>query len=132
MAAVLYLTSVYKGHENIRINRAISHAMTISLKSASKRTEEMLFVHASDSPHPGGANRYLQLLIHKETRHSLTRPDAHTRQQDLLLLSPTFAKPGADLSGAGSSERVSQRDGSTSDVHFRGIDAQDVCAVDGH
>ena len=92
----------------------------------------MLFVHVSDSPYPRGASRYLQLLIHKKTRHSLTRPDAHTRQQDLLLLSPALAKPSADLPGAGSSQRVSQRDGSTSDVHFRRVDAQDVCAVDGH
>ena len=92
----------------------------------------MLLVHASDSPYPRGATRYLQLLIHKETRHSLTRPNAHTRQQDLLLLSSALAKPGADLPGAGSSQRVSQRDGSTSDVHFRGVDAKDVCAIDGH
>lgn len=74
----------------------------------------------------------LQLLIHKQTRHSLARPNTHTRQQNLLLLSPAFAQPGADLSGARGTQRMTQRNSSASDVHFRRVDAEDVCAVDGH
>ena len=113
---------VFNKHEMVRINDAISRAMTVVANLPPNARKKGLFVHALDSPIPK-RSPYLQLLIHKETRHSLTRPDAHTRQQDLLLLSSAFAKSGADLSGACSSQRVSQRDGSTSDVHFRGVDA---------
>ena len=74
----------------------------------------------------------LQLLIHKQTRHPLTRPNAHTRQQYLLLLSPAFTQSRTDLPGACSSQRVPQCDCSASDVHFRRVDAEHVCTVDGH
>lgn len=74
----------------------------------------------------------LQLLIHKQTRHALARPDAHTRQQHLLLLPPALAQTRADLSGARRSERVTQCDGSAAHVHLGRVDAEDVGAVDGH
>ena len=34
----------------------------------------------------------LDLLIDKQTRHTLACANAHTRQQDLLLLPPTLAE----------------------------------------
>ena len=74
----------------------------------------------------------LQQLVHEQTRHPLTRPNAHTRQQNLLLLSPALAQPRADLPCPRGSQRVPQRDSSASDVQFRGVDAEDVGAVDRH
>lgn len=74
----------------------------------------------------------LHLLIHKQARHALACPDAHTRQQHLLLLPPALAQTRADLPGARGSERVTQRDGPAPDVHLGRVDAEDVGAVDGH
>ena len=74
----------------------------------------------------------LHLLIHKQARHALACPDAHTRQQHLLLLPPALAQTRADLPGARGSERVTQRDGPAPNVHLGRVDAEDVDAVDGH
>ena len=43
----------------------------------------------------------LYLLIDKQTRHALACANAHTRQQDLLLLPPTLTEASDDLPGAG-------------------------------
>ena len=76
--------------------------------------------------------RNLQLLIHKQPRHTLPCPNTHTRQQNLLLPPPTLAQPGANLPRARRAQRMTQRDRSAPNVQFRRVDLEHVGAVDGH
>ena len=74
----------------------------------------------------------LHLLVDEQSSHSLSCPDAHASDQDLLLRPPCLTEDCANLSCAGSSKRVSKSDGATSRIHFGVVQAEDVQAVDGH
>lgn len=73
------------------------------LSSASNARKRFLYMHQIQIPK---LLQILQLLIHKQTRHSLARPNAHARQQYFLLLSSAFTESSTDLSCACSSKRV--------------------------
>ena len=73
-----------------------------------------------------------KLLINKQPRHPLPRPNTHTRKQHPLLLPPTLTQPRTDLPRPRRPKRMSQRNGAAPDIHLRGIDAQVIDAVDGH
>lgn len=73
-----------------------------------------------------------ELLIHEETGHTLPSTDAHARQQDLFLLPPALTQPSADLPYPSCSQRMTQGDRSSSDVHFRMINLQRLEAVYRH
>ncbi len=71
-------------------------------------------------------------LVDEQPRHALPRPNAHARQQNLLLLPLALAQARANLPDPRRAQRMAQRDCSTPDVHLASIDAQRVHAVDGH
>ena len=76
--------------------------------------------------------KYLVLLVDKQSSHALSSTNTHTRQQDLLLCPPRLAQNRRDLSRAGRAQRVTQRDRTTSHVHFGVVESQHVDTVDGH
>ena len=68
----------------------------------------------------------LQLLINKQPRHPLPRPNTHTRQQNPLLLPPTLTQPRTNLSRPCRSQRMSQRNRSPPHIQFRIIDTERI------
>lgn len=105
-----------------------NHVLTV-FEFSTKCTVTLLYIRQMHIPKHC---QNLQLLIYKQTRHTLARPNAHARQQYLLFLSSAFTQPSTDLSCACSPQRVTQSNSSTSHIHFRWVDAKNVCAVDSH
>lgn len=68
----------------------------------------------------------LNLLIDKQPSHSLSGTNAHADQQHLLLCPPALAQSSNNLSCASSTQRVTQCDGTTTGVHLRVVEADDV------
>lgn len=99
----------------------------MSLKYHTEEAKHTYVIPSYTHPNP-----HSNLLINKQARHPLPRPNTHTRQQDLLLLPPTLAQPGTDLPRARRAKRMAQRNGAAPDVHLRGIDPQRVNAVHRH
>ena len=71
-------------------------------------------------------DRYLQLLVDKETSHTLTSTNAHTSQKNLLLLSPALTQPSDNLSSASSTKRMTKRNRTTPNVHLGMINVERI------
>ena len=77
-------------------------------------------------------HEHSELLVYKQTRHALTRSDAHACQQDLLLLPPALTQPSHNLPCTRGAQRMAQSDCATPYVHLRVVDLQRFETVHGH
>jgi len=82
-------------------------------------------------PHRVSIQR-LHLLVNEETSHTLSSTNTHAGKQDLLLLPPALRQTRHDLASTCCSERVTESNCATADVHLGVVDAQLVQAVHGH
>src|SRR6266536_851750 len=74
----------------------------------------------------------LQLLIDKQTSHTLSSTNTHTCQQDLLLLSSALAQSSNNLSCTSGTQWVTKSNSTTTRVHLLVWQFQGVFAVDSH
>jgi hypothetical protein len=74
----------------------------------------------------------LQLLVDKQTSHTHTSTNAHTGEQDLLLLPPALAQTCDNLAGTCATQRVAERDSAAPDVELVVVDLEGLEAVDRH
>jgi hypothetical protein len=76
--------------------------------------------------------KYLHLLVDEETGHTLSGTNAHARQEDLLLLSPSLAQSGNDLPGPCGAKGMTQSNSTTTNVHLGVVNFECVQAVNCH
>jgi len=72
------------------------------------------------------------LLVDEQTGHTHTSTNAHTGEENLLLLPPALAQTGDDLARTGAAERVTQRNSTSPWVELLVVDLECLETVYGH
>lgn len=72
------------------------------------------------------------LLVDEQTGHTHTSANAHTGEQNLLLLPPALAQTSYDLTRTGAAEWVTQRDSTSPRVELLVIDLECLETVYSH
>jgi hypothetical protein len=78
------------------------------------------------------SDRTSDLLVHKETRHSLPCPNTHTSQTDLLLRPPRLTQNGTYLPSTSCAQWMTQRNSTTPGIDLLVVQTKHVQTVYRH
>jgi len=96
------------------------------------RTSTVFSSFPNQSGYPTTTVNILQLLVDKETSHTLTSSNTHAGQKNLLLLPSALAQARYDLSSASGTKGMAESDGTAADVHLGVVNVELIQTVDGH